>query len=88
MAKNLHVGGPRIEFDHVSHMYSIHRPANDGCPTVDYTVSEMDVMQAIADNRHSYTRCIALELLMHKRFDDILRPIQRREAIEHSRGLP
>jgi hypothetical protein len=85
--KNLHVAGPRIEFDMVSHIYSIHRPATDQRGAVDYKVTEFEVMQAIADGRHSYTRNGALELLMHDRYDVVLYPIRRREAIEHTRKL-
>ncbi len=84
---NLHVGGPHIEFDVVSNMYSIHRPATNGRAEVKYTATEFDVMMAIADGRHAYTRLSALELLMHKRYDVLLYPIRRREAIEHTRRL-
>ncbi len=81
----LHVGGTLIEFDVVSHMYSIHRPATNGRAEVKYTATEFDVMQAIADGRHSYTRHIALELLMHTCYDVLLYPVRRHEAIEHTR---
>ncbi len=85
-----HAGGPRIEFDMVSHMYTIYRPAAEGRDEVEYTATEFDVMRAIAANdeeRHYYTRHKALELLMHNRYDVILYPVRRREAIEHTRRL-
>ena len=74
--------GDRIEHDRASCTYRIHRPATPERPAVSFTVTDLEVMQ-VADPRMSEDEII--EMLFDERSDELLNPIQRRAAIEHTR---
>ncbi len=76
--------GDRIDHDRASCTYRIHRPATPEHVAVTFTVTEFEVMQ-VADPRMSQDEII--EMLFDERSDELLNPIRRREAIEHTRRL-
>ena len=80
--------GPRVEYNPSSQMYMIHRPATDERAEVHYYVSEVEVMKHVEASTGKWTQDDILESLFNERVDEFLRPIRRREAIEHSRSLP
>ena len=81
------VHGPRVELDHSTHTYMIHRPATSERAEVHYYVSELEVM-AVADPEGTLKDSEdILELLFDESVDALLRPTRRREAIEHTRRL-
>jgi len=80
--------GDRIEYDHVTHRYTIHRPATSERVAVDYTVNELDVMKVIGGHdggRPRWSDEDIIERLFDECVDEWLRPTRRREAIEHTR---
>ncbi len=77
----------RVEFDHSTHIYTIHRPATSERAEVHYYVSELEVMSK-ADPEGTLDGPEAVLALLHdERVDGLLRPTRRREAIEHTRKI-
>ncbi len=82
--------GDHFEYHFATQKYIIHRPATDDRAEVNYTISESDLMKKVSCSMFgslSPNRDEVLTLLEDEDIDLIIRPVQRREAIEHTRKL-
>jgi len=76
-----------ISYSPATRMYTIYRPATDERCAVRYDISEVELMEKID--------CLSLELnvndiltlLKDETIDLIIRPVNRRAAIEHTRKM-
>jgi hypothetical protein len=77
--------GPCIEYDPTTCMYTINRPATPERAAVKYSVTEQEVISLIDGGSRKFDD--VSEMLFDERVDALLRPIQRRAAIAHTRKL-
>jgi hypothetical protein len=70
-------------------MYTIYRPATDERSAVEYEVKESKVMEMIDPTFVTWKIEDVIEVLLESEVpvDEILRPINRRAAIAHTRSL-